>query len=313
MTGRTGAPSARRLRGYLTDAVEEIRGTALFSSTVDWDGVDRDAQAVLGAATCYADTHAFLDALLKQAGGHHSFLIPPGPAGPRRPGAPMPAGPATPSGELIGTGLTVVAYLRLPTLPGGREATRGYLADGAAAMGGLLAARPCGWIVNLRANLGGGIWPMLAVVAPLLPDGVLGHFLVPDGRVQVWSAHRGRIRLDRRTMARSRTPRPPEEHTPVAVLTSRRTASAGEAVALAFRAQPRARLIGTPTAGFTTGNRTHLLRDGTRLLISGVRYADQQRNPVEGPVPVDELLTDNSRDAALDAALAWIHGRGCAG
>ncbi|MGH3274193.1 MAG: S41 family peptidase [Streptosporangiaceae bacterium] len=48
-----------------------------------------------------------------------------------------------------------------------------------------------------------------------------------------------------------------------------RTASDGEAMAIAFRSQPGVRVIGTPTAGFTTGNRTYLLRDGTRLCITG--------------------------------------------
>jgi carboxyl-terminal processing protease len=199
--------------------------------------------------------------------------------------------------------------LRLPRLPEGRKAARRYLADGTTIMHSLIAADPRGWILDLRANIGGGMWPMLAVAAPLLPDGVLGHFLLPDGRVQTWSAHRGRIRLGRKTMARSPTRRLPDGRTPIAVLTSHHTASAGEAVALAFRAQPRARLIGAPTAGMTTGNRTHVLRDGTRLHISSAFYVDHNRITVEGPIPVDEHLSDNSRDSALSTALTWILGQ----
>jgi hypothetical protein len=71
------------------------------------------------------------------------------------------------------------------------------------------------------------------------------------------------------------------------VLTSGRAASAGEAVAIAFRGQPGVRVIGTPTAGFTTGNRTYHLRDGTRLSITGCYYAGRDRRPVTGPLPVD--------------------------
>ncbi|GAA1943316.1 S41 family peptidase [Kitasatospora viridis] len=308
---RPSAPSTRRLHAYVHGALREIRSTALFSSAVAWEDVDREAQAVLGTARCYADTHAFLTEVLQRAGGRHSHLTPPpGSARSRERNARLAEvlGPPVPTGRLVGQGSATVAHLRLPRLPEGRRAARRYLADGATVMNSLIAARPCGWIVDLRANLGGGMWPMLAVAAPLLPEGVLGHFRLPDGRVQSWSARHGRIRLDRRAMARVvRTQDRPGEHAPVAVLTSRHTASAGEAVALAFRAQPRARLIGAPTAGMTTGNRTHVLRDGTRLHISSVCYADQHQALVEGPIPVDHHLADNSREIALSTALSWIH------
>jgi hypothetical protein len=56
----------------------------------------------------------------------------------------------------------------------------------------------------------------------------------------------------------------------------------------------------------TTGNRTHLLRDGTRLRISAVVYADHTAAPLDGPIPVDQHLADNSRDIALSTALAWL-------
>lgn len=307
---RPARPSTRQLRAYMTGALHEIRTTGLFSSDVAWDDVEREAQVVLDAAASYADTHTFLGSVLHQAGGRHSHLTPPPTSAASRQRNARVAevlGPPTPTGHLIDQ--DSVAYLRLPRLPDGRKTARRYLADGTAVMNSLISARPAGWIVGLRANIGGGMWPMLAVAAPLLPEGVLGHFLSPGDRVQTWSAHRGRIKLDRKTMARDRTHRRPGDRTPIAVLTSSHTASAGEAVALAFRAQPRARLIGAPTAGMTTGNRTHVLPDGTRLRISVADYADHDRALIEGPVPVDQHLTDNSRDVAMSAALIWIRGQ----
>lgn len=302
-------PSTRRLRAYLTGALQEIRATALFSSAMQWDEVDHEAHAVLDAASCYADTHAFLTTVLQQAGGRHSHLTPPrSTAQSQQRNARFAAalGPTTPTGHLIDQPRAAVAYVRLPRLSEGRKNAHHYLTDGTSVMNALIEARPCGWIVDLRANIGGGMWPMLAVAVPLLPDGVLGHFRQPDGRYQAWSAHRGRIMQGHQTMARSRTHHAPDDHSPIAVLTSRHTASAGEAVALAFRAQPRARLIGSPTAGMTTGNRTHVLRDGTRLHISAAFYTDHNRVLIEGPIPIDEHLADNTRDLALNAALAWL-------
>ena len=302
----------RRLHAYVHDALDAIQRTALFSDAVNWDDVRGQACSVLTDASCYTDTHAFLATVLRQAGGRHSHLTTPQLPQQRElsPRFAAALGPPVPTGHLIETGPVPVGYLRLPRLSGSLARRRRYLAAGAGVLNVLMPTRPRGWIVDLRANIGGNMWPMLAVAAPLLPTTVLGHFQLPDASYQTWSQHGGWIRLDGKPMARSRGPRPDgDEHTPIAVLTSRHTASAGEAVALAFRAQPAACLIGTPTAGLTTGNHTHVLRDGTRLHISGSRYADHRRLPIDGPIPVDRHLTENTREAALAAAADWIHGR----
>ena len=150
------------------------------------------------------------------------------------------------------------------------------------------------------------MWPMLAATAALLPDGVLGYFVLPGARQLAWSADGGRVRLDGRQMARARHPLTRAGPAPVAVLTSGRTASAGEAVAVAFGGLDRTCLIGQPTAGFTSGNETHVLRDGTRLHITGSFYADRNRRIFTCPIPVDRHLADRDRGAPLAAALSWI-------
>jgi len=62
---------------------------------------------------------------------------------------------------------------------------------------GIADAAPltCGWIVDLRRNRGGNMYPMLAAVAPLLPDGAgmsfrsvngeLARVMIKDGGVAV--------------------------------------------------------------------------------------------------------------------------------
>lgn len=276
-------------RADLLGALDVIERTALFSDTVDWAAVRRDAETV-------SDPHAFLTTVLKQAGGRHSHLTPPGPRPPLPPRVVAALGPPLPTGELMDT----VGYLRVPRLSGGLRRVRDYVRTGGKVLDGLVAAHPTGWIVDLRANTGGNMWPMLAVASTLLPDGVLGHFIRPDGSCLVWSLKRRRLWLDGKRKARSHSPATAGE-APIAVLVSRHTASAGEAVVVAFAGLPSVRLIGTPTAGFTTGNSTHVLRDGTRLHISGSYYADRDRRRVDGPIPVD-ICTD----AALDAALSWL-------
>jgi C-terminal processing protease CtpA/Prc len=43
-----------------------------------------------------------------------------------------------------------------------------------------------GWIVDLRGNTGGNMWPMLAGVGPILGEGLAGHFIEPNGVEEPW-------------------------------------------------------------------------------------------------------------------------------
>jgi hypothetical protein len=56
----------------------------------------------------------------------------------------------------------------------------------------------------------------------------------------------------------------------------------------------------------TTGESTHLLRDGTRLMISGTRCADPARQLVTGRMMPDQEVEDGDVKAALAAALRWV-------
>ncbi|WP_241968214.1 S41 family peptidase [Streptomyces sp. ICBB 8177] len=212
---------------------------------------------------------------------------------------------------MLPTGRVVrsVGYVRLPGLPGGRRLARRYTATGGELLDGLASARPVGWILDLRSNGGGNMWPMLAVVAPLLDEGPVGRFVRADGGSEVWALEHGRVLLDSTRMARSLSSTGGPRDVPLAVLTSKGTASAGEAVAVACRGEPVVRFLGTPTADFTTGNLTRVLRDGTRLHITSAHYADRTGRLIVGPLAVDETVGDSDPRAAVRAALTWIHRR----
>jgi hypothetical protein len=58
----------------------------------------------------------------------------------------------------------------------------------------------------------------------------------------------------------------------------------------------------------TTGNVTHVLPDGTRLMISTSHYGDSAGQLISGPVQPDEPAGPGDDDNALTQALAWIAG-----
>ncbi|WP_433619259.1 S41 family peptidase [Dactylosporangium sp. CA-139114] len=280
--------AGRRVHRYLLHALALMESDALHRADVDWPAARADAVARCAGALTYAETHPVLAEVLRRAGGPHSGLRPP-----RRnetaPAAEPPAA-ALPTGELAGG----VARLRLPGCVAGRRA---YRDAGRRLVRALASAEPAGWIVDLRGNRGGNMWPMLAVVAPLLPDGVLGHFVAPGRPDQTWELRRGRILLAGRVMDRAGAPPGRAAGRPLAVLTDGLTASSGEAVAVAFRARPDVRAFGAPTSGMTSANQTHRLRDGARLHLTVAYFADRDRTVHRGPLPVD---------GPAEAAEAWL-------
>jgi carboxyl-terminal processing protease len=164
----------------------------------------------------------------------------------------------------------------------------------------------CGWIVDLRVNGGGNVTTILAGVGPILGSESPGAFVDADGRRAPWAVN---APSSGRQLQRPKLP--------VAVLTSRLTANAGEAIAVAFHGRPDTRAFGEATWGLPVGTTRYPLPDGAILELTTGRAADRTGHVYDGPVYPDELVNqDWSRflqpdDPTIVAAAAWIRAKGC--
>jgi C-terminal processing protease CtpA/Prc len=230
-----------------------------------------------------------------------------------------------PEGRLLGD----VGYLELPVHLGrGEDEVEGAAAGEAYAAAAHRIVRELepratnGWIVDLRRNRGGNMWPMIVAAGPLLGEGACCGFVSSLGTSQV--AYRdGAAWQDGGSYgaagfvadvpeARVAEPYRPAALPRVAVLTSRYTGSSGEFVALCFRGRPGARSFGTPTAGVPTGNQTVPLPDGAMVMLTVCHGADRTGRTYDGPlapdVAVDQEWTalGTDRDPVVGVALAWL-------
>ncbi len=154
--------------------------------------------------------------------------------------------------------------------------------------------------------------PMLAGLGPLLGEGVTGGFAY--ARTHSWWGYRaGRAFLGEEPVVAVPDPyTPAAPGRPIAVLTSRLTASSGELVALAFRGHPAARAFGEPTRGLPTVNDGKELGDGAYLYLTIALGTDRAGGTYDAPLIPDQLASidwhhlGDRADPTLAAARAWL-------
>lgn len=289
---------------FLDEAMEKIRSNALHADRIDWERARRRALVRAGGARTPAETYDAVRFLLLSLGDRHSFLR----------GAHQASQSASnrrtddfgqASERVLGKG-----WLRVPGYMNSHpERNQAFADELRARIARLAESRPCGWIVDLRQDTGGNMYPMLAGLAPFLGEDVLGYF-VRGLAMTPWSLKglRERMGLDPGDAGLQEL-----LDAPVAVLTGPNTASSGEAVTLSFRNRPNTRSFGSPTNGRSTANRSLRLSDGSVMALTVSVMADRTGaahggGPIEpeeaapsaaGAVPLAE-------DPVVIAASRWL-------
>jgi carboxyl-terminal processing protease len=161
-----------------------------------------------------------------------------------------------------------------------------------------------GWVVDLRGNAGGNMWPMIAGLGPILGEDTLGYFVDPLGEGIPWEYRDGASWVNGVEMVP--VPEPYtllRERPKVAVLVDNRVTSSGEATFIAFRKRPNTRSFGESTCGLSTSNSGFLLSDGALLNLTVSVMADRSRQAYGSSISPDERLMN---DQVVQRAVEWL-------
>src|SRR5580700_1439135 len=248
---------------FLDNAIDIMRQHALHGEGVDWVAVRTEAFKRAGGAFNPIDTYPAIYWALVQLGDPGSHLrLPPGlypdqiallqqaereaqnsaPGGPRTDTAIPTAFTSRrlPEGHVITAQGRNFGYVVLPRCSAkDNDGLLLYAADIRRILTDIAAQNPKGWIVDLRGNTGGNMWPMLTGIGPILGDGPAGSFVAADGNI-TWFYQDGKtgtrnpggvetVSLNLDEEPALRTP-----SAPVAVLVDTSTASSAEAITIAF-------------------------------------------------------------------------------
>lgn len=307
------------IHNYLMSAVDSIQNNALMSPNVNWEEVRSEALDDATGIETTEETYHILKSVLRKLGDNHSFL--------QKNGAnisyPESDNKRTPSP--YGSRMQIEYGLHHK---GGKTFARIFIPQGMRGntfaqnlqdkLFDLHSENPCGWIVDLRGNGGGNMWPMLAGSGPLVGDNPLGGSLSGKGEKDIYHYKNGEaIYIDYKGKKQSKAKAEEkmkllEEQIPIAFLIDRGTASSGEALAVIFHGRKNTRSFGEKTYGASTSTRGIKLSDSLNLVIAistfqdrnGKLYIDGVSPDVEIPIG-DKMLTPEN-DPVIDQALNWL-------
>lgn len=298
------APLSPQAQVEIDSALSLVRRNSLWRDTVSWGPVESDVRAMAAGSQTAADAFPAIRELLRRLGDHHSFLMKPSGAQAFRTGGaenPRPVVKLLPAG---------VGYVSVPAYGGAEQkAMRDYAEGMHDSLAAIVSRAGCHWVVDLRGNGGGNMWPMLGGLRPFLGEVGLGSFVSAAGSAPLWHANAVDV------------PPPPSltglDSAYVALLTGPRTASSGEAVTISFRGRPRTRSFGLATAGLSTANQGYALPDGSMIFLTVSVEADRTGKRYGEKIEPDEVIPapapGSSDDTQLARAVAWLGAQTCGG
>lgn len=302
VTQRNGATSPPPVQAYAQEALKALdRG--YYAQGAAWDEARQNLQGAAGRAEVESELHEEIRAATTAAGGTHSrFYTRAQVEDLKASSQERYRAPTVDTKD----GITTVTVPPLGVVP--LEQQQEYartLADGI----DVAAPGTCGWVVDLRGNTGGNMYPMLSGLVALLPNGPAMSFRDRQGSSSVVTVHQDGVGLGETQVSVGE--RQKVASLPVAVLQDKTTGSSGEAVVTVFRGLPHVESFGSSTAGLTSGNEPFFLADGAVINLTTSVYVDRNDvNLVEQPIPVDHRMVPTT---AAESAQRWIEQGGCTG
>lgn len=173
-----------------------------------------------------------------------------------------------------------------------------------------------GWIIDLRLDTGGNMYPVIAGLGALLGDGKLGEFVgAGNGSEGSWSIKDGNLYVDGLPLSSVKKGDVIiQEPVPLVVLTGSCTAHAGELIAISAISRKNTIVVGERTAGISAVTEYFKISDHLKLHLA-VNYAADRNGKIykEGIFPDLEVKGGDNfpklkRDKKFRTAVRWLRG-----
>ncbi len=167
------------------------------------------------------------------------------------------------------------------------------------------------WIIDLRYNGGGNMFPMVEGITAIIGDGTVGGSkgLTAEERSN-WKVEGFDFYYDDQTIGFEETCETKSDAR-IAVLTSVYTASSGEVLAVIFKGRENTKSFGQNTFGLVTVTDWTVISDSTAMTLAVSFYKDRNGVVYDNFVPVDVEMSFveeplSKADSCSLAAIEWL-------
>jgi carboxyl-terminal processing protease len=269
-------------QAYLNKAVDIIQTNSINKHSIDWVRFRKDVLEKAKDAKNIKETYPAIRFALSQLSDNHShFLTPEQVKNRTDQNKPLPNVPV----ELINNR---IAYIKIPSFNGNHKLADSFAQLIQDKIEELDKNKIDSWVIDLSENTGGNMWPMLLGLGPILGDGVLGYFVSSENKYTEWNYFKGSVFIGKDKIMKLNKPYKLRNHIKkLAVIISHKTASSGEAIAVAFIGAKDVKFFGESTYGVSTGNAGHKLSDGAMIILTECKFADRNKKIYGVPITPD--------------------------
>jgi carboxyl-terminal processing protease len=306
------APSkiSKRTKDFIKEVSKIIKGNSLFTDSLNWNQISEELLVLPVGKTDSADHRTIFDFFtkkLRDIGDKHSYFL-----------TQVSINsyisknfePKQPEGRYVGNDIGLIKVPKCETYDKIKD--RDFANSIRYQIKKIDTENEIvGWIVDLRSNGGGSMWPMIAGLNALMEDGMIGYFVgTANSKEKIWTSENGKINYSKELVD---TYKVKKFDNKIAVLIDSMTGSSGEMTAISFIGLPNVKIFGQPSAGYTTANNTIVLSDGTQLNLATNFVADRTHKIYPDRIIPDVIVTTQGKDVAdrvIETAKEWILGTG---
>jgi hypothetical protein len=298
-------PPTKEIRNYINHLVKVVKKASVYKDSLDWKIMDKEIAGLLRGMSTPQDMKELSNYLLNKlrvAGDNHSLIYTKTEVDKA---AQQNTDSRQPSGKLLDNR---IGYVNVPGFSSTNDTAQVHWATLIQNIIKKLDTENSitGWVVDLRENTGGNMYPMIAGLGPLIGGGNLGHFITSDGRSKyAWFYKDGASGAGKSALVKVKDYYSLKNNdSKIAVLIGPMTSSSGEMTTVSFIGKPNAKLFGQPSGGYTTGNQGFKLKDGSELYLAASYISDRNHKKYLRKIEPDVWVSD--KDSVIQKASDWL-------
>lgn len=288
----------KEVSDYISEVINLLEENSVNKNEIDWIKFENDVFKRTQNIRKIEDTYPAISYAIKKLNDNHSYFRPITESEDNLEKKTLPtlADEITPDD---------IGYIRIPFCIGTESEYDDYISSIRNKIEKQSQKKLQGWIIDLRGNFGGNMWPMLLAIEPLIGNGTLGYFIDANKNSEAWKLIEGKAYIENKLIMEVQDfSKKDFSNQLLAVLTDNRTASSGEAIAVALKTRINSKSFGQPTFGVSTGCVAHEMTDGSVINLAESVFADRERTEYGSSIVPDFECEENQ---ALKEGIEWIY------